>query len=64
MPLNVCLRFEIIEIILDFGTVTVYNIRQLEKGKPLEKVGRKVTGLRPLKQGIRRQSCRASSENH
>ena len=61
MPLNVCLYFE---IILDFGTVIAYNIIKLEKGKPPEKAGRKVTGLSPIKQGIGRQSCRASSENH
>jgi hypothetical protein len=30
---------------LDFGGKIVYNAQKLEKGKPPEKAGRKVTGL-------------------
>ena len=29
-----------------------FKIRKLDKGKPLERVGRKATGLNPVKQGI------------
>jgi hypothetical protein len=30
-----------------------FTIRKLDKGKPLERVGRKATGLNPAKHGIR-----------
>jgi hypothetical protein len=46
---------------LSFGIIIAIFIVKLEKGKPLEKVGRKVTDL-SLRRRIRWQNCRATSE--
>jgi len=47
---------------LSFGIIIAVFLMKLEKGKPLEKVGRKVTDL-SLRKWIRWQNCRATSED-
>jgi len=47
---------------LFYGIAIAGLLRQLEKGKPSEKMGRKVTDL-SLRREIRWQNCRATPED-